>query len=280
MPRLTARPILCVVAALLGLLPVLAAPSPAAAALVRSGSCIDGGGVRWDVAVTWGAPYTVDGVTKVALDRAAWTTSKAGLVATDSRVRTYGPNGTLLQNLTWSGGVDYRGGTAWRSRNPVNPPSAPGHTKVALSLGVDGDGFGSCSVTVVQPATAAPSTADRYTSDVLAATNTARTSRGLRALTPQACVGSYARAQAQRMAVEGRMFHQELRPVLEACDLRAVAENVAWGYPTGASVTAAWLASPGHRTNLLNPGSTLIGVGAAQGADGRWYAAQVFGTPG
>ena len=228
--------------------------------------------------MTWGATYTVDGVTKVSLDRAAWTTAKTGVVPTDSRVRTYRPSGTVLQDLTWTGAVDYRGGTVWKSRNPANPPSAPGRTKVVLTLGVDGDGFSSCSVTVVQPATGEPSAAERYASDVVVATNTERTSRGLGALTPQACVDSYARAQAQRMATEGRMYHQELRPVLDACRLRAVAENVAWGYPTGAAVTAAWLESPGHRTNLLNPGYKLIGVGAAQGADGRWYAAQVFGT--
>lgn len=280
MPRPTrGRRVLCAVAALLGLVAATASSPEPAAAVVRSGSCVDGGGVRWEVAVTWGSTYTVDGVTKVSLDRAAWTTAKPGLVPTDSRVRTYRPSGRLLQDLTWSGAVDYRGGTVWRSRNPANPASAPGRTKVVLTLGVDGDGFSSCSVTVVQPAVEEPSAAERYASDVVSATNTERTSRGLGALTPQACAGSYARAQARRMAAEGRMYHQELRPVLEACGLRAVAENVAWGYPTGTAVTTAWMGSPGHRANLLNPGYTLIGVGAAQGADGRWYAAQVFGTP-
>ena len=74
------------------------------------------------------------------------------------------------------------------------------------------------------------------------------------------------------------MFHHDLQPVLTACGLRTVCENVAYGYPSGAAVTQGWLDSPGHRANLLNPAFKLLGVGAAEGADGRWYAAQVFGT--
>ncbi|MBB0994942.1 CAP domain-containing protein, partial [Dietzia sp. SLG510A3-40A3] len=36
------------------------------------------------------------------------------------------------------------------------------------------------------------------------------------------------------------------------------------------------MASPGHRVNLLNPGHTSMGVGAAVAADGKLYATQVF----
>ena len=257
----------------------LSTATPASAAVTRQASCVDGGGVRWDVEVTWGATYrTAAGVTRAALDEAAWTTPERGAVRTDSRVRTYDGEGRRLQDLTWSGSFDYRGGLAWKSRNPVNPVSAPGKAKVVLTLGVDGDGFGSCSVTVRQPSVTTASAADRYEDDVVAATNPERTSRGLAALAPQACVDSYAEAQARRMAAEGRMFHQELQPVLQSCGLRTVGENVAHGYPSGDAVTQAWMASPGHRANILNGTFRLIGVGAAQGSDGRWYAAQVFGT--
>jgi uncharacterized protein YkwD len=37
------------------------------------------------------------------------------------------------------------------------------------------------------------------------------------------------------------------------------------------------MGSTGHQQNILNPSCRLLGVGAAQDADGRWYAAQVFG---
>jgi hypothetical protein len=281
MPRPPVRRVVSAVAALAvlatGALAVGAAPADAA--MVDSAGCVDGGGVRWEVEVTWGAVYpAADGVRRVSLDRAAWTTA-AGSTPTDSRVRTYDGAGTRLQDLSWSGAFDYRSGTAWKARNPVNPPSAPGGARVVVTLGVDGDGFGSCSVTLTQPASTSVTAAERYEADIATATNAERTSRGLVALRPQACVDSYAAAQARRMAEEQRMYHQELGPLLEACRLRAVGENVAVGYPTGAAVTAAWMASPGHRANLLKPTSTLLGVGAAQGPDGRWYAAQVFGTP-
>ncbi|HEY2831354.1 MAG TPA: CAP domain-containing protein [Sporichthyaceae bacterium] len=51
-------------------------------------------------------------------------------------------------------------------------------------------------------------------------------------------------------------------------------ENIAYGYPTAASVVQAWLASPGHRRNILDCNFKYIGVGyAAQGA----YWVQDFG---
>ena len=281
MPRSSTARRLTAALATLGAALGLAAlpPAPASAASVQQASCVDGGGVRWDVTVTWGATYVSGGTTKVALDRAAWTT-RAGVVPTDSRVRTYDGSGRRLQDLTWSGSFDYRGGAAIRYRNPVNPPSAPGQVKLVLSLGVDGDGFGNCSVTLRQPGvpTTSPSPAEQYGSDVVAATNAERTSRGLAALTPQSCVDSYAESQARRMAQENRMFHQDLQPVLAGCGLRAVGENVAYGYPTGIAVTQGWMGSTGHRANILNARFALIGVGAAQGSDGRWYAAQVFGA--
>jgi hypothetical protein len=269
------------------------APAPAEAATVttRTASCVDGGGVRWDVKAHWGATYrAADGRTKAAIDYVGWSTSKGGAVRTDARVRTLDGAGTQLQDRAWSGSYDYRAGTRFKSRNPVNPPSAPGQAAVVLSLGVDGDGFGSCTVRLVQPGSPAPvttapnptipagSAADRFESDVVAATNAERAKEGLTALSSQACVDSYAEAQAQRMADQGTMFHQELRPVLDACGLRMVGENVAEGYASGKAVTAGWMASPGHRANIMKPEYRLLGVGAAQSSSGRWYSAQVFGT--
>ncbi len=58
-----------------------------------------------------------------------------------------------------------------------------------------------------------------------------------------------------------------------------LAENVAYGYSDAATVMAGWMASDGHRRNILSPHVDL-GVGLAYGADGRAYWTQVFGTPG
>ena len=72
------------------------------------------------------------------------------------------------------------------------------------------------------------------------------------------------------------MYHQDLGPILRECNLRTVGENVAYGYPSGSAVMAGWMASSGHRANILNSSYRLLGVGAVQSSDGRWYAAQVF----
>lgn len=50
-------------------------------------------------------------------------------------------------------------------------------------------------------------------------------------------------------------------------DYRRMAENIARGFDTGASVLDAWLGSPGHRTNIENCQLEEHGVGLA---DGHW----------
>jgi uncharacterized protein YkwD len=54
-------------------------------------------------------------------------------------------------------------------------------------------------------------------------------------------------------------------------------ENIALGYPTPESVVAGWMASDGHRANILNCDSVAIGVGAADSEDGIYWT-QVFGS--
>ncbi|BCJ43140.1 hypothetical protein GCM10010168_01180 [Actinoplanes ianthinogenes] len=54
-------------------------------------------------------------------------------------------------------------------------------------------------------------------------------------------------------------------------------ENIAWGYPTAREVMDAWMASPGHRANILNCGAKSIGAAIVYAADGTPYYTQVFG---
>ena len=120
------------------------------AATTQTGSCVDGGGIRWTAKAIWGGTYTSGGVSKISINYAGWTTNGRA-VPTDSAVRSYSGDGTRIQKLTWSGVYDYKDGTAYRVRNPRNPASAPGKAKIKITLGVDGDGHGSCSVTFTQP---------------------------------------------------------------------------------------------------------------------------------
>jgi uncharacterized protein YkwD len=54
-------------------------------------------------------------------------------------------------------------------------------------------------------------------------------------------------------------------------------ENIAWGYRSAPEVVDAWMASPGHRRNILNCEAKSFGAGVAFAADGTPYYTQVFG---
>jgi uncharacterized protein YkwD len=54
-------------------------------------------------------------------------------------------------------------------------------------------------------------------------------------------------------------------------------ENIAWGYETATDVMDAWMASPGHRRNILNCAAQSIGTGVRYAIDGTPYYTQVFG---
>jgi hypothetical protein len=139
----------------LGLFSVGLVASPAGASTIITGSCTDGGGIVWQTQVKWGNTYVNSaGQTMILIDFAGWTTNRAA-TATDSIVRSYGPDGTVLQTLTRTATFDYRSGAAYDFRNPMNPPSSPGKSKITITVGRDGDGYGNCTVTYLQPATTA-----------------------------------------------------------------------------------------------------------------------------
>ena len=131
-------------------------------------------------------------------------------------------------------------------------------------------------VLVGNPVPAQAITAGDYAGGAFRATNDRRAAHDLRRLTRGDCVQDYARRQAIRMANQRRMFHQDLGRVLRACNLVAVGENVAYGYPSGRATVRAWMNSPGHRANILNGAYRHMGL-AARKSNGVWYVAQVFG---
>lgn len=62
-----------------------------------------------------------------------------------------------------------------------------------------------------------------------------------------------------------------------------IGENLAMGnFQSEAEIVSAWMNSPGHKANILNPKYTQIGVGLVPGSwQGKqvWYAVQHFGKP-
>ena len=128
---------------------------------------------------------------------------------------------------------------------------------------------------LTQSAQASPS--GTYENSVYTNTNVQRAKYDRVALNGSRCLDTYAEHQAKAMATQRRLYHQNLSPILSACNLSTVGENVAYGYSSGQAVVAAWMRSPGHRANILEPKYRLIAVGAYQDSSGRWYVSQVFG---
>jgi uncharacterized protein YkwD len=56
-----------------------------------------------------------------------------------------------------------------------------------------------------------------------------------------------------------------------------IAENVALGYPSAEAVVEGWMASKGHRENILDDGVMETGIGIARSSAGGLYFCQVFG---
>lgn len=119
---------------------------------------------------------------------------------------------------------------------------------------------------------------------VLTATNRRRANHDLPPLQPSACAAGFAGEQSDTMAATGTFAHADLADLQNRCGGGRLAENIATGF--GTEVTAQdllqlWMASEGHRANILDPHLTHLGVGVAVDAgSGRWYATQDFlGTP-
>lgn len=120
-------------------------------------------------------------------------------------------------------------------------------------------------------------------------TNNERARYGLPAFTPTPALMRIAREQSQLMATYRTMSHavggRHLTHRLQQAGYPtyAVAENCAQGQWSPQAAVQTWMASAGHRTNMLNGGYRDIGVAMVWGSDGRPYYTQVFsvavGTP-
>ena len=111
--------------------------------------------------------------------------------------------------------------------------------------------------------------------------NVERTSRGLRGLRAHRQLQLAAQSYAGAMVAGG--FFSHVSPTGSTVDQRirqgtrylagalryTIGENIAWGEGALASpraIVAAWMASPGHRANILRGAFREIGIGIAPGA--------------
>lgn len=112
--------------------------------------------------------------------------------------------------------------------------------------------------------------------EVLAAINVDRTAAGLPAVTPVGDLSRVAREHSARMA-DGTDLHHNSDLGDDIRHWRRVGENVGRS-PSVDAVHAAFMASPSHAANILDPGFTEIGIAVDERADALWVT-QVFREP-
>lgn len=160
----------------------------------------------------------------------------------------------------------YRRGAGWRVR-AVGQGYADGLAGLARDYGVDVAEEGPLD-------------------DVVTLTNAERARHGLRPLAADARLARAAQEHSADMVARGFFAHESPdgrqvwdRATAAGYAYRKVAENIAAGQRTAAEVVAGWMASPGHRRNILDGELTQIGVGRADGGAYGVYWTQVFGAP-
>lgn len=132
----------------------------------------------------------------------------------------------------------------------------------------------------------AQNTLTSYENQVVTLVNQQRALKGLGALKTTSNLTYVAGLKAQDMATKGYFSHTSPTygspfNMMEHFGIRfsAAGENIAYGQSTPQAVMNAWMNSPGHRANILNPSYTYIGVGAAKNSRGVIYWSQEFIKP-
>ena len=139
-------------------------------------------------------------------------------------------------------------------------------------------------------AAAAPQDAADFAARILDLTNAERQKAGLAPLVANPQLATAAQTYSQVLASTG-CFEHTCGPVPNFADRdaqagytgwTAIGENIAAGYPSPEAVVAGWMASPGHRANILSPKYTELGVGVVTGAGslGTYWTQEFGNRPG
>ena len=121
------------------------------------------------------------------------------------------------------------------------------------------------------PQAPAASAVSSFEEQVANLVNDIRAQNGLGKLTFNAALSNAARIKSQDMKDKNYFSHTSPTygspfDMMKSFGIsyRSAGENIAYGYSTPASVVDAWMNSPGHKANILNPSYTQIGIGYIQ----------------
>jgi uncharacterized protein YkwD len=159
---------------------------------------------------------------------------------------------------------------------------------VWICVGLTSGGANAKPVPPAKPAVASATQEVQWEQRVIELTNAARAKYGLKPLRRQEQLQAAAQWMGEDMARERYFSHTDSKgrsigerlPDLGYRNYRMIAENIAGGQKTPDQVVAAWMNSPGHRANILNPRLEEIGVAYVErvGSPLHRYWVQEFGT--
>lgn len=127
---------------------------------------------------------------------------------------------------------------------------------------------------------------DPFEQQVVDLVNQVRAQYGLPPLAYDERLDIGAERHTAHQALVGQMAHEGIgdgtpqERMLAAGWDWAWGENAAVGQTSPEQVVREWMASPGHRANILNPAFGFLAVGFSTSADGRPYWTQSFGVAG
>ena len=133
----------------------------------------------------------------------------------------------------------------------------------ALAGGCTGGGGEPSPVTPrSQTRTLSPSDPATYAGELFAWTNAMRADEGVAAVVESSCAQVAALQRADALVGAAELTHASLTEVITQCAPESTAaENLSRAAAEPADVMAAWMQSSGHRSNLLDPELTELGVG-------------------
>ena len=189
----------------------------------------------------------------------------------------YNSSGKVVAEIT-SGTVTYAGTGYEQSAqglldavNDYRGTARATYNTNATASGGTSSGGGSTS-TPSAPATTSVDTG-AYASEIVRLTNEQRSATGVHEL----YVDSTLVALAEERAYEVSISTGHVRPDgTRVVDL-GYGENCTYERSTPRSAFDSWMASSGHKKNILNEKYVSIGVGCYQASDGKLYWVQIFG---
>jgi cell division septation protein DedD len=132
--------------------------------------------------------------------------------------------------------------------------------------------MGAVALQSVVPASAANAGEE---SCFVSAINSARSSAGVAPVSTNGALVGVARTWSGTMAAAGHIFHNTNIPNLAPSNWQSLGENVGVG-PTCDSIAQAFVNSPEHLKNILDPSYSSVGVGVVDADGGVMYVTEDF----